>query len=221
MQYHWLQRKGSESLVLFFCGWGSDFRPFESIPSESCDIICFYSYHTGCIPDWDTILAPYNKHHIVAWSMGVLQAEISLADRSRIFATALAVNGTLLPVHDQYGIPCEAYQQTIDAFSEPSLRKFIQRMCKERSVISSYNEQFPKREITEQKDELIYHQQQSLIRGREQTSLFTKALIGTADMIFPPDNMRNFWEGKLTVVESEYQHFPFYRFLSWEALIAL
>lgn len=219
MQYHWIQRKGSKNLLLFFCGWGSDFRPFEIIPSHNFDIICFYSYHIGNLPDWDEILAPYTTQYVVAWSMGVLQAEIALSNRSSAFTRAIAVNGTLLPVDDRFGIPCSSYQQTIDSFSEPSLRKFIQRMCKDRSVIATYSNQLPIREIQEQKDELQYHQQQSMVFSKQNTLLFSKAIIGMSDLIFPPSNMQKFWEGKVPIFETEFPHFPFYQFPSWDALL--
>ncbi len=219
MQYHWLHRNGSDRLVLFFCGWGSDYRPFERIASGNCDVACFYAYHTGDIPDWHGLLAPYRERHVVSWSMGVLQAEIALQGIRGSITSALAVNGTLLPVHDRFGIPCAAYQQTIDQFSEPALRKFIQKMCRERSVIQAYNEHIPQREIREQQEELIYHQQQSQAHGREQTGLFSRAIIGSSDMIFPFENMRNFWAGKTLVEETEHQHFPFYHYTSWGALI--
>ncbi len=221
MKSHWLHRNGSDTVILFFSGWGTDFQPFLPIPSGGCDVLCLYAYHCDATPDWDAILAPYQHHHLIAWSMGVLQAEREFAGSGITFSSALAVNGTLCPVHDRWGIPRSGYQLTIDSFSEPALRKFIQRMCKDRAVITRYTANLPQREIDEQKDELIFHQQQSELFGSENPSLFSTALIGSADLIFPPANLQRFWDGKVRILEVDLPHFPFYQFDSWSEILAL
>lgn len=221
MQTHWLHRNGSDSVILFFCGWGTDYRPLTDIPHGGTDVLCLYAYHTGCAPDWDALLAPYSERHIIAWSMGVLQAELALAQRAAEFGSALAVNGSLRPVDDRFGIPCRAYQLTIDSFSDSALRKFIQRMCKDRQSISRYNERLPQRELAEQKSELIFHQQQTEQLGADTSVLFTKALVGKADLIFPPDNLRSFWHGKVPITESDMPHFVFYHFPTWADMLTV
>ena len=39
MQYFWLNKKNNDNLIVFFCGWSFDYKPFESLDFGENDIL--------------------------------------------------------------------------------------------------------------------------------------------------------------------------------------
>lgn len=50
MQYHWLNKQDNENLIVFFCGWSFDYKPFERLACGNNDVLCVYDYTTFCSP---------------------------------------------------------------------------------------------------------------------------------------------------------------------------
>jgi len=219
MKYDWLHRTGNSKLLLFFCGWGNDSSPFEPLVAKEYDVLCLHSYHNPQSCPVGEIMESYGSVYVVAWSMGVLQAEQVLAGTGAQIEKALAVNGTLFPVSDDYGIPRRAYMLTVRSFSEAARNSFFLRMCGSRSTFARYSEHLPQRDVGEQKDELVFHQNQSAQFGQEHTRLFTHVLLGREDQIFPFENMQRFWSGFANVRVEPWPHFVFYQFDTWDDLL--
>lgn len=130
-------------LWLLFMGWASDARLVENLVSSPAflslnadssftgDVLCLYDYREM---ELEIDFERYDKVYIFAWSFGVWAAEQSVASRDdlrRLVCGAVAVGGTPLGVHPQFGIPRRAFDVTLRGVEVAGLQKFRQRMCGE------------------------------------------------------------------------------------------
>ncbi len=202
MKYKWLQHKGSQELVIFFNGWGMDDYIVSSLACGDYDVVVFYDYNNL---DFDVDLSMYVKKHIVAWSMGVMIADMFEFDN---VVSATAICGTPKAIDDMYGIPEKIYNLTVKGFSELSAKKFMKRMFIETPKI----EKFSDRTFESQKSELI-----KMLDYKPLGKInYTRAIVADNDKIIPTANQLNYW-GNAEVVNSG--HCPFELFKSWEELL--
>lgn len=115
-------------LILIFAGWSTTPSFYRHIHAEGWDVAIVWDYTSL---DLDaSFLDQYSTVFVVAWSMGVAAAAHAAAtsiDPSRV-AAAFAVNGTLFPSSDKYGIPEAVYEGTRATLSPKNLLKFTKRM---------------------------------------------------------------------------------------------
>jgi biotin synthesis protein BioG len=211
----YLNKAGNKELILFFNGWGMDHHRFETWPCGAFDLLVIHDYtHMEALPD----LSAYSKVHLVAWSLGVWAAAKVLEGSpllSRI-STALAINGTLTPIHPQEGIAPEIFSGTIGNWADDRAReKFGIR-------VSGTTESFSRRSTESQVEELVALHR-SLSATRQPANIFSQALIGTRDRIFPPSALRAFWSKypDVRIVEKPLLHDPFVSLNAWEEVLAL
>lgn len=204
--------EGNDKLLLFFNGWGASPELFARLePDADMDYWVAYDYRGGFRMDEE--LSAYKEVTVVAWSLGVFVATLALAERGLPIVRAVAINGTLFPMHDALGIPPKIFLGTLGNLSEEGRKRFNRRMCGSREVLRMY-EQVPSRPLDEVRDEL---QSLAYMATTDCTCppLWTEAIISRDDRIFPPVNMRMYWQGKCPIREMEAPHYPFYLWNRW------
>ena len=203
MRYKWLNKKNHSKIILFFNGWGMDENVVSHLKTEDYDVLVFYDYN-NLNTDFDFVsLNTYTEKYLVAWSMGVMIA--TLFDIQ--YNSKTAINGTLKPIDDKYGIPTKIYDLTLKGFSQKGLERFIKNMYKE-------NCEYPKitRKSDNQKSEL-----QALTSYNANLDFsYDRVIISSNDKIIPTKNQITFW-GKEPNLDSG--HAPFNHFNSWSDLL--
>ena len=201
MKYKWLNKQNSEELIIFFNGWGMDESVVNYLNPENYDIIMLYDYNNLEF-DW-SIISNYSKKHIVAWSMGVMCATLFNLD----VVSATAINGTLKPIDNEFGIPNRIYDLTVRGFNLKGRERFINSMFDKPEDLPIVN-----REFEEQKSEL------SALKNYQANMDFkyNRVIISDLDKIIPTKNQEAFW-GISSNLHSG--HCPFKLFKSWSELL--
>lgn len=205
MKHILINNNNSKYVILFFAGWGMDATPFGSFSGLDKDCMVIYDY-SDFNADFD--IRGYSGYYVVAWSFGVYAASLWMNTQEKKPIKAIAVNGTIYPIDDKYGIPHSIFNATLDTLSDKSLNKFIRRMCGNKSNLNFFMDNRPKRDIDSLRNELISVRNTSQLHK----DVFTEwdvAYISKYDYIFPPDNQINCWKGKTRYVmlDDEY-HLP-------------
>ncbi len=192
MIQQFLKQNNSDTLLLFFAGWGMDATPFENTFKGDDDVCICFDYTTL---DFDySILSSYKHIKVIAWSLGVWVANYLLSDKNLPIQSATAINGTIEAIDDQRGIPVDIYMGTLNGLSERSLEKFNLRMCGKASLKKTFDSVQPKRDLESLITELqaLYNY---ITSHQVSGSIYTKAIIGLNDRIFPADNQQLSWVG--------------------------
>ncbi len=217
MTFHWLNHKGNKNLLVFFSGWGYDYRPFIPLKSDNYDVLMFYNYGEIILPpDFDLLFEEYEQVDLIAWSFGVWMANHLCANYSHKISTKMAINGTLNPISDSEGIPIDIFQGTIDNLSEANLKRFYRRMIGNPIHQSIFENHHPIILWEEAKEELS---RMSGCLVHNSNKLFNKAIIADNDLIFSSKNQANFWINQVDIKPLSSSHFPFYNFHSWDVLL--
>ena len=206
MQYQLIsQNPPSRNLIVYFAGWGTPPSVVQHLAiSPAYDLLLCYDYRDFSL-EFD--FSRYENVRLVAWSMGQVP-----------LLSATAINGTGLPMHDEFGIPCAVFQGTLDTLDEINLGKFERRMCGDKQLLQHYQSLEGRRSIEEIHAELtaLYD---ALSAEHQHTGLpWTKAIIGTQDRIFPAQNQRNYWHERCEVSEMVVGHYLFPLLQTWEQL---
>ncbi len=210
----YLIKRGSSSdngrLILLLAGWSMDETPFMDVTHihvvgdvSEVDIMVCYDYRSLAFDN--SLLANYRDVTLVAWSMGVWVAEqICFAEN---VTRRVAINGTGAPVSDEFGIPVEIFNGTLNSLNDANLVKFNRRMCRE--GFADFNARKPKRAMEEIVDELRMIGERSSAGSKGLVS-WDVAVVSTRDYIFPAVNMCNYWNKRgIDMVEIDAPHFPF------------
>ena len=203
MKYKWLNKKKHNDIIIFFNGWGMDENIIQHIDYEHYDIIMFYDYNS-LDTDFDfKILEKYNNKYLIAWSMGVMIATLFDIKPTK----SIAINGTLKPIDDKFGIPKRIYDLTIKNLSPDGVQKFINNM-----FITTNDKYVNNREFLNQKNELISIKSYTA----NQNFKYDKIIISTQDKIIPTKNQMNFWG-----IEPNFHsgHCIFYNIKSWREIL--
>ncbi len=217
MQYKWLCKENNKKLIVFFAGWSFDAKPFEYLKSNDCDVLMLYDYNNIELP----IQIPnYQESYLLAWSMGVFVAYL-LKDKLPNFNKKIAINGTVLPVNDEFGIPIKPFLLTLKHAKIGLEKKFYENIFEKREEFERYEKTPVKRDIDNRVSELnnLY----KLIKSQniQYSQYFDKAIISNNDKIIPTKNQINFWQQNTEYKIVESGHFPYYNFENWNELICL
>lgn len=200
MKQQFLIRSGHSRLVLFFAGWGGEENLFRHYRPVESDLLLCSDYRSL---DFDVSMTEgYREIRLVGWSMGVWVASQVLPGFSLPLAERVAVNGTPVPVDDEQGIPVSVFRGTLDGFGPVTLQKFRRRMCGTTEGVKAFLSHNPCRSPEELHEELacLY----GMVITRPVSSFrWDKALIGSRDRIFPPQNQQNAWAGVTTEIYDE------------------
>lgn len=203
MEYKWLNKNQNNDLIVFFNGWGMDESVISHLNFNNYDLLMFYDYSTTETFFLFEELDKYSTKTLVAWSMGVMMA--SLFDVN--YDLKIAINGTLKPIDNKYGIPERIYDLTIKNFSSESRDIFIEKMFN--GIVHQID---IKRSIDNQRNEL-----QALKNYSANLEFkYDKILISEDDSIIPTKNQTNFW-GITPNIKGG--HAPFFQYKKWEELL--
>ncbi len=179
-------------LLLIFTGWSTDEKIFTSLQLKGWDIMVVFDYTTphGINP---ATLLRYNEIAIMAWSFGVPVATRFIIDNPHLPLTScIAVNGTLLPVDDLYGIPHAIFTATRNSLSEASLQKFHRRMCGSSKAYAEWK----KSASTPRSIDTLRQELDDIAATKDiskYTCLWDHVIISDNDLIIPTANQRRAW----------------------------
>ncbi|HEX2975753.1 MAG TPA: pimeloyl-ACP methyl esterase BioG family protein [Bacteroidales bacterium] len=210
------RRDKNRELVVIYGAWGTDENVFSNLwNDDKFDFILFYNYSADeplVLPEIKT----YDKVTVIGWAFGVWAAEY-LLPRTGIKPTlTIAVNGTPLPSHDQYGIPLNLIEGTLNNLTEENISKFHLRMFGDkRSYCDNFN-RIPNRSIKSLHDELrwLYNR---IMEQREPGFTWDYAVSSEIDRVYPAERLKLYWDTR-----KETKHIilplPHYFFHKWKTL---
>lgn len=193
MRVDFLYKNDSNSrLLLVFNGW--------SVPVPSvCEPKWLTGYDIAVVSGYDSFKLPavgeYSEVVVLAWSLGVHAAELTLQKTELPLTLTIAVNGTSFPIDDKRGIPESVFRLTAERLTEQSLTKFRRRMGAADMVRGS-------RSIEELRQELLNFPP-DFVNFR-----WDYAIISSNDYIFPPENQICAWTGRAEIIKLEGSHTP-------------
>ena len=152
MNHEFVKRSDSKRLILIFAGWGMDANPFRHVSRPGYDTLVVWDYRDLYI-DW-SIVSDYGEIALIAWSMGVYAASMTIHAIDHLITAKIAVNGTMTPVDNLCGIPEAIFEGTASTLDDRNLRKFFRRMCGDRATTELFMLAAPDRRIDELIDEL-------------------------------------------------------------------
>ena len=205
MNIRLLKKSGYVSrLILIFPGWSCDASLYSGLDLNGWDIGVVENYESPSFP-LDSLNC-YSTIYLFAWSLGVAFAS-TVDFRDRITA-AYALNGTLHPVDDMLGIPCDIFMATAENLSPRNLSKFRRRMAGDRETFQRlFNKDFSADECASLKEILL-----SVASRKDVFPCYRlpwkRAYLSSDDAIFPFDNMKRSWENEnVEIVELEAPHY--------------
>ncbi|TKG96603.1 DUF452 family protein [Puteibacter caeruleilacunae] len=211
-----LINNNSDRLILFFNGWGMDEQVIKNVLGDY-DVLTLSAYHVkGELPIEQ--IKKYNEIYVVAWSMGVWVADCSTELEELSVKKYIAINGTPKPIDNQLGIPERIFKGTLDTLNERNRNKFQMRMFGGVKEFAAATDVLPKRELKEQTEELQYFWDQA--KDHHGNKSWDKAFVGSNDLIFPADNLSQYWNLASKTEVLEMPHFPFCVLDTWDRIVA-
>ena len=224
MKYKWLNGRENKKIILFFNGWGMDEDVVKHLDVEDYDVLMFYDYN-NLDTDFDfELLDIYEEKNLIAWSMGVMVGSMSKLD-SNCFSQTVAINGTLRPIDEEFGIHPKIYDLTIKGFNEKGRDRFIKSMFDtQTSFPNPLFQGVGKRSLCDQHSELVALKEicvstpptNSLPQGAGEHSFYNKVLISDNDKIIPTKSQVAFWEIEPNIKGG---HCPLFQFSKWSELL--
>lgn len=170
------------------------------------------------ICSFDLDFSGYEKYHLVAWSMGVYIAPL-LRDVLPEFTTAVALNGTPMPIDNEFGIPVRTFDLTLKYAAEGLKGKFYQNVFFDEAQVEKYWVNPVNRTIEDRVEELQALKTWIYDKPVDASGFYQKAYVSEHDKIIPPKNQRNAWEKLgVPVLPLPDGHFPFFNFTSWKEI---
>lgn len=215
----YLKDNNSEDLIIFFCGWGMDETPF-SILRSSCDILFVYDYTTPDFPKFD--FEKYKTIYKLSFSYGVYAGAIAQLPSTLEIQKSVAINGTLMPVDDLYGVPLRQFELT-EKMDSQSVVKFRERLfggAKAKEHFEIFENNLPQRSAKSCTDELLG--MKSYVPKMTPSDIkFDKIYIAEYDRCVPSRNQKNFWKKAdvSNIIKLETGHFPFYNYETLDELL--
>ena len=185
---------GNTRLLLVFSGWSTGPEFYAGLRRDGWDLMVVHDYSDlrldlGFLDEYYTV-------YLLAWSLGVYAAEITLpADR---ITAAFAVNGSPMPVDDRFGIPEAIYRGTAAGLDERNLKKFRRRMMPDAESFALKFGSTSDDDIDSLREALyLIASSAAKVATRTPARLpWTRAYIAADDRIFPPANVATYWEGE-------------------------
>lgn len=211
-----LQNNNSENLIIFFCGWGMDKNPF-SVLKNTFDILYVYDYTTPDFPNFD--FSPYKQINLLAFSYGVYASGIAKLPQDLKITKSIAINGTLMPVNDKYGVPVRQFELT-EKMDSKTVVKFRERLFggeKAKEHFEIFEQNLPQRSAQSCTEELV-GMKKYVPALPVPTRKFDTVYLAQHDRCVPTRNQINFWNEiqHSNIINLQTGHFPFYNYNSLE-----
>ena len=224
MKAHWLNRQNNKNLIVFFAGWSFDYNPFCNHPEcGDNDLLMIYDYNKMDIPDELKTLNNYESKILAAWSMGVFTAYLNRV-LFEDFNKKIAVNGTITPVDDKFGIPVKIFELTLKHAASGLGGKFYKNVFQTLKEYEEYLKNPVQRSIENRVEELknlydLIRQQPADFDGEK---FYDCAVVCQNDKIIPSANQSaSHNKNNVPVISLDCGHFPFYNFSKWDEIIEL
>lgn len=224
MKAHWLNRQNNKNLIVFFAGWSFDYNPFYNHPEcGDNDLLMIYDYNNMDIPDELKTLNNYESKILAAWSMGVFTAYLNRV-LFEDFNKKIAVNGTITPVDDKFGIPVKIFELTLKHAASGLGGKFYKNVFQTLKEYEEYLKNPVQRSIENRVEELknlydLIRQQPADFDGEK---FYDCAVVCQNDKIIPSANQSaSHNKNNVPVISLDCGHFPFYNFSKWDEIIEL
>lgn len=197
MNISFIKQDNNRHLILIMAGWGMDATPFTGLGYPGYDIAVTWDYTNESIDT--TRFDNYREIIVLAWSMGVMEADRVIPGLGLPVSLAIAVNGTVTPVSDTTGIPVPVFNGTLNTLSEGTLTRFNKRMCGSADALRRFNMTAPTRTIESLREELKILGDRAAAANGCQSIKWDLAVIGRKDMIFSASNQSAAWSGTPTM----------------------
>jgi pimeloyl-[acyl-carrier protein] methyl ester esterase len=215
----WLHQHKHPNLILFFAGWASEHPHFRHLKSVSYDVLYCNDYRSNqFLMNMESLTKRYRQITVIGWSLGVYMAHQTCQPWVMQFKKTIAINGTLRPIDDQFGIPTHIFEGTQQHLSPTNLAKFNRRMFDNAEHHRLFAEHLPTRPIDELKEELQTFMDE---RNASENPFFDTTIVSANDLIFATSNQAAFWQGKTNIKTIDGGHFPFYNFNTWDEIAEL
>lgn len=224
MKAHWLNRQNNKNLIIFFAGWSFDYNPFCNHPEcGDNDLLMIYDYNNMDIPDELKTLNNYESKILAAWSMGVFTAYLNRV-LFEDFNKKIAVNGTITPVDDKFGIPVKIFELTLKHAASGLGGKFYKNVFQTFKEYEEYLKNPVQRSIENRVEELenLYDLIRQQPAGFDGEKFYDCAVVCQNDKIIPSANQSaSHNKNNVPVLSLDCGHFPFYNFSKWDEIIEL
>lgn len=214
MQYSWVKKSEADSLIIFYSGWGMT-EGSVALDAGKNDLLVFFDYRDVHMPEHlRDVIKSYKTIFVVAWSLGIVPAVLN----KHLFKVAkfVAVNGSIFPSDDRYGIPEAIYQGTHDNLDKKNLDRFYKRMFEDTSQHERFKQMHAEVEIGHLKEELLVIKDLSKTISIEDKNIFDRVILSTKDKIFPLINLQELWSSHALLENS---HYPFFDFKDWSEIL--
>lgn len=215
-----LNKQNNKNLIVFFAGWSFDEKPFGKLVCDGFDILFIYDYNELNLPKELENLQNYEHKYLLAWSMGVFVA-YEFRKLFENFDYKIAINGTITPVDNAFGIPVKMFELTLKHAATGLAGKFYQNVFKNSEEFEMYSKTLVQRTIENRVSELenLYN----IIKMKDYKkaeSFYDCAIVSDFDKIIPPKNqIASHQKNNEPIITLPFGHFPFYNFTSWSEII--
>lgn len=215
-----LNKQNNKNLIVFFAGWSFDEKPFGKLVCGGFDILFIYDYNELNLPKELENLQNYEHKYLLAWSMGVFVA-YEFRKLFEDFDYKIAINGTITPVDNEFGIPVKMFELTLKHAATGLAGKFYQNVFKNSEEFEMYSKTPVQRTIENRVSELenLYN----IIKKKDYKkaeSFYDCAIVSDFDKIIPPKNqIASHQKNNEPIITLPFGHFPFYNFSSWSEII--
>ena len=120
METELLKGTDHNTLKVVFLGFGQDLTPFSSL-NLSSDTFFVYDYEDDSA-DF-SVIYKYKKYEVIAWSLGVMMADIFVSKMEKKPWKMTALNGTPFGINSEKGVDAALYKATLDNLSEETHKK--------------------------------------------------------------------------------------------------
>ncbi len=204
MEKTWLRREGNRDLILFMLGWAATPNAVCHITPSGYDVLACYD-HRHIAPLTAAEFAGYRRIYLFAWSFGVWVAEQCC--RELPLFRAIALNGTPFPVDERYGMRLRAVQRRLRSIAKAGGTNPFNDGSQDGTRYIP-DGPYAARSIEEKIDELNQLAERSRAHATAHLH-WDAAYIADKDEIFPPANMRAYWNRTGLGTEFASYHYPF------------
>jgi pimeloyl-[acyl-carrier protein] methyl ester esterase len=217
MTQEWLKQSGFPTLVIFFTGWGMNASSTNHLETGDYDfLVCSGYTDIGEIAG----LEKYGKILVVGYSMGVMAAEGFMQKTHLNPSATIAINGSVRPVSDEYGIGIEQYRVFNKGLTENSYKTFIFNMSGSAAVFRRYLRSSPGMDIPALQHELTAIE--TLQETIEAYRPWDKVILCEGDNIFPYEGLRKYWKDSCSeFIIFDAPHYPFFLWENWDEILQI
>lgn len=227
MQQTWLIKNNSDKLIIFFNGWSLDENIVNHLTSGDYDVLMFNDYcNLEIVEEIIVKINAYNEVNVIAWSFGVWNCS-KVINKFNNLKNIIAINGTLIPIDNHFGIPDRLFNLTLANLSEKTYYMFFKNMFKNDKDMDSAK--LPNRTIENQRNELIQikkiSSEDSISEDINLSSAInftpTKIIVSIDDRVVSAKNQINFWSLKnnAPITEIDEGHFILNSFKKWDEIL--